>query len=87
MYRLFVETLYAGDKVQVDEENRIRMDDLEMRDDVQKAIKEKWEKLSSENIEELVDLEGYRRDFLRLFGFGLEGVDYDQEVEVDVPIE
>lgn len=87
MYRLFVETLYAGDKVQVDEENRIRMDDLEMRDDVQKAIKEKWEKLSSENIEELADLEGYRRDFLRLFGFGLEGVDYDQEVEVDVPIE
>lgn len=87
MYRLFVETLYAGDKVQVDEENRIRMDDLEMRDDVQKAIKEKWEKLSSENIEELADLEGYRRDFLRLFGFGLEGVDYDQEVEVDVLIE
>jgi len=86
MYRLFVEKLYAGDEVAVDEQNRIRMDDLEMRADVQQAIKENWEKLNSENIEQLADLEGYRRDFLRLFGFGLEDVDYEQEVEVDVPI-
>lgn len=87
MYRLFAKTLYTGEKVAVDEENRIRMDNLEMREDVQQAIEENWEKLNSENIEELADLEGYRSDFLRLFGFGLEGVDYEQEVDVNVPLE
>lgn len=86
MYRLFVETLYAGGEVAVDEQNRIRMDNLEMREDVQQAIKENWDKLRADNIEELADLDGYRRDFLRLFGFGLENVDYDQDVEVDVSI-
>lgn len=86
MYRLFAQTLYSGDEVAVDEQNRIRMDDLEMREDVQQAIQENWGKLSTENIEKLADLEGYRHDFMRLFGFGLEGVDYDQDVEVDVPI-
>lgn len=87
MYRLFVQTLYTGNEVPVDEQHRIRMDDLEMREDVQQAIQENWSKLNSENIEELADLEGYRHDFLRLFGFDLEGVDYEQDVEVDVPIE
>ena len=87
MYRLFAETLYAKGEVAVDEQNRIRMDDLEMRADVQQAIQANWQKLNEENIEELADLEGYRQDFLRLFGFGLDNVDYDQDVEVDVPID
>lgn len=86
MYRLFAERLYTGNEVPVDEHHRIRIDDLEMRADVQQAIEEKWAKLTTENIEELSDLEGYRNDFLRLFGFGLDGVDYDQEVEIDIPL-
>lgn len=87
MYRLFVEKLYAGDKIEVDEQHRIRIDDLEMREDVQQAIQENWEKLSEENLEELADIEGYRSDFLRLFGFGLEDVDYETDVEIEVPID
>lgn len=87
MYRLFVEKLYAGDQIEVDEQHRIRVDDLEMREDVQQAIQENWEKLNEENIEELADIEGYRSDFLRLFGFGLEGVDYEADVEIEVPID
>lgn len=86
MYRLFAERIYTGNEIAVDEAGRIRIDDLEMRADVQQAIKENWQKLTSENIGQIADLEGYQRDFLRLFGFGLAGVDYEADVDVDVPL-
>jgi enoyl-[acyl-carrier protein] reductase/trans-2-enoyl-CoA reductase (NAD+) len=81
MYRMFAERLYSGAKVLTDEKGRVRVDDLEMREDVQQAVAKLWDQVSSENLENISDIEGYRADFLKLFGFGLAGVDYDAEVE------
>lgn len=81
IYRLFVERLYAGDTVPVDEEGRIRIDDWEMRDDVQKRVREIFDTVDEESLGELTDLEAYRDEFLRIHGFGVEGVDYEADVE------
>lgn len=81
MYRLFAERLYAGGKIPVDGEGRIRIDDLEMRSDVQKAVAALWERVSSENFEAVSDATGYRKDFFRVHGFDVAGVDYSADVE------
>jgi len=82
MYRLFTGRLYADGEIPVDEKNRIRVDDWEMTDEVQQAVEEIWPRVSSENLEELTDLEGYRRDFLHIHGFGFDQVDYEKDVEL-----
>jgi enoyl-[acyl-carrier protein] reductase/trans-2-enoyl-CoA reductase (NAD+) len=85
MVRLFANRLYTKDGiVPVDSGRRIRLDDLEMKPDVQDSIESAWKRVSSEDLKSLSDIEGYRSDFLQLFGFGLSGVDYDEDVEVDV---
>jgi enoyl-[acyl-carrier protein] reductase / trans-2-enoyl-CoA reductase (NAD+) len=86
MYRLFSERLYQGGEVPVDEKGRIRIDDLEMKPEVQQAVMEQWKLIDSATLEEISDIEGYRRDFFQLFGFETEGVDYDQEVDPTVNI-
>ena len=80
MYRLFNRKLYAGAPV-VDEQGMIRLDDLEMTDDVQAEVSEIWEKLDAENFREFTDIDGYWSDFYQLFGFGIDGVDYEADVE------
>ena len=75
MQRLFAERLYVNN-IPVDESGRIRVDDLEMKDDVQAEVAKLWEKATTENLSEIGDLPGYKNDFLNLFGFGFEGVDY-----------
>ena len=82
MYRLYSSQLYNDKQPKLDNHGRIRLDDLEMDAAVQEQIKQLWPKVSSENIKEIADLNGYRADFLKLFGFGLEGVDYELPVEV-----
>lgn len=77
--RLFEQRLYTGKEIPTDDKERIRIDDWEMRDDVQERIKILWEKATSENLSEIGDLAGYKQDFLNLFGFGFEGVDYKAE--------
>ena len=79
IYRLF-RKLEAGTGLR-DPEGYIRIDDCEMRDDVQREVAASWESVSDDNLSELADLAGYRSDFLKLFGFGLEGVDYSADVE------
>jgi enoyl-[acyl-carrier protein] reductase/trans-2-enoyl-CoA reductase (NAD+) len=74
--RLFAERLYAGTATPVDENDRIRIDDWEMRTDVQAKVKELWSQATTETLPEIGDLNGYKQDFLNLFGFGFEGVDY-----------
>ena len=74
--RLFSQRLYSGEEVPTDEKGRIRIDDWEMRDDIQARIKTLWEKATSENLKEIGDLAGYKQDFLNLFGFGFQNVDY-----------
>jgi enoyl-[acyl-carrier protein] reductase/trans-2-enoyl-CoA reductase (NAD+) len=77
--RLFEQRLYAEDGVPTDDKGRIRIDDWEMRNDVQDKVKELWAKASTENLTEIGDLAGYKQDFLNLFGFGFEGVDYNAD--------
>ncbi|MCX6172034.1 MAG: trans-2-enoyl-CoA reductase family protein [Flavobacterium sp.] len=77
--RLFEQRLYSGKEVPTDEKGRIRIDDWEMKEDVQDKIKTLWEKATTENLSEIGDLAGYKQDFLNLFGFGFEGVDYNLE--------
>lgn len=81
MYRLFRDRLYGGGDVPVDSEGRIRLDDWEMREDVQREVDERWKNVSQDNIDELADIEGYRRRFLEIHGFGIDEVDYEQDVE------
>lgn len=77
--RLFSERLYAGKDVPTDEQGRIRIDDWEMREDIQEKVKALWATATTDNLPEIGDLAGYKQDFLNLFGFGFEGVDYNAE--------
>ena len=85
MCRLFNEKLYGG-SVETDDENRIRMDDLEMQDNIQAEVNKLWEKINTDNIAECADLDGYFEDFYKLFGFGAEGIDYEADTDADVRI-
>lgn len=76
MQRLYSERLYSGNEIPLDDKGRIRIDDWEMRDDVQKQVADLWLKATTESLPEIGDLAGYKQDFLNLFGFGFEGVDY-----------
>lgn len=81
MVRLLTEKLSKEEPL-TDEEGRIRLDDWEMRPEIQDAIMEIWDKVSTENVESLCDIKGYWDDFFRMFGFGISGVDYGADVEV-----
>jgi enoyl-[acyl-carrier protein] reductase/trans-2-enoyl-CoA reductase (NAD+) len=85
-YRLFAARLYSKETTPVDEEGRIRIDDWELRDDVQEEVAKLWDEITTDNIERLSDLEGYRREFFQLFGFETEGVDYEADIDPDVSI-
>nr|WP_315188524.1 enoyl-ACP reductase FabV [uncultured Flavobacterium sp.] len=74
--RLYQDRLYSGNEVPVDENGRIRIDDWEMREDVQAKVAKLWLEATTETLPQLGDLAGYKQDFLNLFGFGFEGVDY-----------
>lgn len=80
MQRLFAERLYGGD-LQLDEKGRIRVDDWEMRPDVQAEISQLWGQITTENLEELSDIEGYRNEFFHLFGFNFPEIDYEAEAD------
>ncbi|KIA84043.1 enoyl-ACP reductase FabV [Flavobacterium sp. AED] len=85
--RLYQERLYTGNDVPVDEKGRIRIDDLEMRPDVQEKVAKLWIEAVTENLSEIGDLEGYRKDFYNLFGFDVQGVDYKADANEVVNIE
>jgi enoyl-[acyl-carrier protein] reductase/trans-2-enoyl-CoA reductase (NAD+) len=80
MYRLFSEQLFNGNKAAVDEKGRIRVDDWEMRNDVQAEVDALWNKVSTENLGEISDIIGYRIGFLNLFGFEIDSIDYEVDV-------
>ena len=82
MQRLFSEHLGPGLKPQLDSDRYIRLDDRELRQDVTDAVTERWDKINTDNFHELSDYAGYRRRFRNLFGFEVEGVDYDEAVEI-----
>jgi enoyl-[acyl-carrier protein] reductase/trans-2-enoyl-CoA reductase (NAD+) len=85
LYRLYTECLYSADP-RTDKEGRLRCDELELRPEVQAVVAAAWAKISTENLTELTDFAGYKQEFLTLFGFGIEGVDYQADVATDVSI-
>lgn len=86
MIRLFQDGLYGDTKKCVDSKGRIRLDDREMQADVQKAVEKAWDIVSDDNLSDMADLAGFRRDFEQLFGFSFEGIDYNKEVVVDLAV-
>ncbi|MFT7525217.1 MAG: enoyl-[acyl-carrier protein] reductase/trans-2-enoyl-CoA reductase (NAD+) [Arenicella sp.] len=78
--RLFQECIYSNSP-RLDDANRFRVDELELLPEMQARIEAIWPKVVTENLMQLTDFEGYQKDFLRLFGFGVDGVDYDQEFD------
>ena len=76
--RLYSKNLYQTE-IPLDEKGRIRIDDLEMNSDVQNQVAQLWANATTETLPELGDLAGYKNDFLNLFGFGFDGVDYTSE--------
>ncbi|MCZ6657754.1 MAG: trans-2-enoyl-CoA reductase family protein [Gammaproteobacteria bacterium] len=81
IYRLYATQLARGAEPRLDASGRIRVDDVELSDPVQGEIKRRWPIVTSDNLSELGDLDGYKADFLKIFGFGLPGVDYDEDVD------
>ncbi len=86
MYRLFHDHLYAAKPPLRDKEGYIRLDDLEMQEDIQQKIRALWPRITSENVRELTDIQGYCDDFYRLFGFAMKNVNYTAEVDPQVKI-
>ncbi len=85
--RLFADRLYKGGEVPMDEKGRIRIDDWEMKADVQAKVAELWKQATTDTLPSTGDLAGYKHDFLNLFGFDVAGVDYEVDVNemVEVP--
>ena len=88
VWRMMSDRLYRTDgTVPTDDENRLRLDDWELRDDIQQHCKDLWSQLTNENLSELTDYRQYKEEFLSLFGFGLEGIDYEADVNPAVEFE
>ena len=85
MDRLFRDRLYSGNP-QPDSAGRIRVDDWEMTPAVQSLVGERWTSVNTDNLAELADFEGYKTSFLRLFGFGLDGIDYGADVDTGIGV-
>ena len=86
MQRLFATQLYSATGPTFDEAGRIRVDDWEMRPEIQAAVAQIWPQITTENLAALTDIAGYREEFMKLFGFGLPGINYEADAEPHVPM-
>jgi len=87
MQRLFADRLYTENgEVALDSEGRFRIDDWEMAEDVQAEVAKYWDKVTTETLAEISDIDGYRKEFFNLFGFELEGVDYEKDTDENVKV-
>ena len=82
MYRLVHDRLYNPEGVPVDDNGLIRMDDYEMKEEVQQAVLEAWNSVSKDNIDTIADIDGYWHEFYEIFGFEIPGVDYEADVDI-----
>jgi len=80
IYRLYRGFLFCGEPAATDELGRLRLDDWEMRPDVQAEVAQLWQQVTPDNINQLADLDGFREEFLRHHGFGIAGIDYSRDV-------
>lgn len=87
IYRLLKDRLYNGGETPLDDLGLIRMDDLEMLSKIQDSITATWPKIETDTIDTHCDFDGYQKEFLKLFGFGVAGVDYEEDVEVEIGFE
>lgn len=85
IWRLFADFLCI-DKMVLDKSSRIRLDDLELRSDVQEEVIELWQQVQTENLEQISDIDGYRKDFYQLFGFAVDQIDYAVDIDINVSI-
>ena len=85
MDRLYRDFL-SEDDIPTDKDGRIRLDDWEMLPNIQQEVAGHWVRINTDTLSEYADFDGYQADFLRLFGFGIEGVDYEEDVEVEIPM-
>ena len=81
MARLYTEKLFNGEVI-TDETGKIRLDDWELREDVQKEVMDIWAEVTEENIRQVADVEGYWEDFYHMFGFKYDNIDYTKDVEI-----
>jgi enoyl-[acyl-carrier protein] reductase / trans-2-enoyl-CoA reductase (NAD+) len=86
MQRLFSTQIYAPSGPTLDEAGRVRVDDLEMKPDVQSSVARIWPGVTTETLGESTDIAGYRSEFLKLFGFGLAGINYEADIEPHMPM-
>ena len=84
--RLFSSQLYCKEEPRLDEHGRIRMDEFELAQEIQSFIADNWSNVDEDNLGSLTDFAGYRRAFLELHGFEVEGADYDEKVEIEVAL-
>jgi len=84
MRRLFSDFLCAGSPPKLDESRRLRLDDREMRADVQAGVAALWPQVTTENLRAITDFNGFQREFRQLFGFEVDGVDYELPTETDL---
>jgi len=84
--RLFRTQMYNGSALTFDDAGRVRIDDWEMRPEVQAGVAPLWREITTETLARLTDIAGYRTDFLKLSGFGLPGIDYDADSEPHVEL-
>ena len=83
-HRLYQDYLFSGDVLKLDSRGRVRLDDWEMRPDVQEEVRKFWQQVDQDNLSELADIKGLREEFLRHHGFGMPGVDYSLDVKPDL---
>ncbi len=81
IYRLYATQLARGAEQRLDDVGRIRVDDVELSEAVQGEVKRRWQTVATDNLTKLGDLAGFREDFLKVFGFGFAGVDYDEDLD------
>ena len=86
LYRLYSECLYSNEP-RLDDTNRFRVDNLELNPETQAKVEVLWPQVTEDNLMELTDYKGYNAEFLKLFGFGVDGVDYDADVDTLVSVD
>ena len=86
IHRLFCTHLYNEETIIQDQQCIIRIDDLEMKDEVQGAVKDIWKQVCTSNLKEITGYSDYKNNFLKLFGFGIHGIDYEEPVQIEVDI-
>ena len=85
--RFFNTQLFGGGELRTDEGGRIRMDELELRDDIQQFVADNWSLVSAETLDDMTDFVGYKKAYLEMHGFEVAGMDYEAEVDPEIPIE